>query len=163
MIKPKIVTIGIYGFNAQHFFQTLQNAHIDTLCDLRDRRGVRGSDYTFANSKRLQQHLAELNIRYLHLKQLAPSKETREIQYQEDKQTKTAKRKRSKLAEAYQEAYQHNYLYHLNAEEVVREMGEEAKVIGLLCVERDPEACHRSLVAAWLQQEIGLVVENITP
>jgi len=78
-MQPTIVTIGIYGFDAERFFQALQNTHIDTLCDIRDRRGVRGSDYTFANSTRLQQRLAELNIRYIHLKRLAPSQEVRPI------------------------------------------------------------------------------------
>lgn len=43
-MKPTIVTIGVYGFDEQSFFQALQDAQIDTLCDIRARRGVRGSD-----------------------------------------------------------------------------------------------------------------------
>ena len=33
----------------------------------------------------------------------------------------------------------------------------------LLCVERDPEACHRSLVAARLRARHGLVVTDLRP
>lgn len=33
----------------------------------------------------------------------------------------------------------------------------------LLCVERDPEACHRSLVAARLRDEFGFEVEDLRP
>ena len=162
-MKLKIVTLGVYGFTEHDFFQTLQDAHIDTFCDLRARRGVRGPDYPFANSTRLRQRLAELHIRYIHLKQLAPSEEIRELQNQADKQAKIAKRKRGELCEAFRKAYQQNYLDMLNAGELLKQVGEEAKVIGLFCVEREPVACHRSLVAAWLARELGLQVEHITP
>lgn len=162
-MKPKIVTIGVYGFTEQSFFQALQDAHIDTFCDLRARRGVRGPDYPFANSARLQQRLAEMPIRYIHLKQLAPSEEIRALQNQADKQAKIAKRKRGELCEAFREAYQQSYLNTLNAKEILQQVGQEAKVIGLFCVEREPEACHRSLVSAWLARELGLQVEHITP
>ena len=162
-MQPTIITIGVYGFDAEHFFQALQDAHIDTLCDLRNRRGVRGSEYTFANSARLQKRLAELNIRYLHLKQLAPSQETRGLQYEMDKQAKVGKRQRAQLGEAFREAYQRDYLSHLDAGAILQEMGEDTHVVGLLCVERDPEACHRALVAEWLRQNLGVTVKHITP
>lgn len=32
-----------------------------------------------------------------------------------------------------------------------------------MCVERDPEACHRSLVAARLASEFGLAVTHLKP
>lgn len=162
-MKPKIVTIGVYGFTEHAFFQALQDVHVDTFCDLRARRGVRGPDYPFANSARLQQRLAELHIRYIHLKQLAPSEEIRALQNQADKQAKIAKRKRSELCEAFREAYQQSYLDRMNAEELLQQVEEEAKVIGLFCAEREPEACHRSLVADWLARKLGLQVEHITP
>ena len=162
-MKPKIVTIGVYGFDEQHFFQALQDAHIDILCDIRARRGVRGPDYVFANSTRLQKRLAELNIRYIHLKQLAPSEEIRNLRNQEDKHAKIAKRQRSQLGQAFQEAYKQSCLHDLHPEELLKQVGDEVAVIGLLCVEREPEACHRSLVATWLAKELGVSVEHITP
>jgi len=36
-------------------------------------------------------------------------------------------------------------------------------IAALLCVERDPEACHRSLVAARLAEEHGFRVIHIRP
>ena len=162
-MKSKIVTIGVYGFAEQSFFQALQDVHIDTFCDIRARRGVRGPDYPFANSTRLQQRLAELNIRYIHLKQLAPSAEVRALQNQADKQAKVAKRKRGELSEAFQEAYKEHYLDCLNVEDVLQQVGAEATTIALFCVEREPAACHRSLVAEWLACKLGLAVEHIVP
>lgn len=162
-MASKIITIGVYGFNETSFFTALQNAHIDTLCDIRARRGVRGANYAFANSTRLQQRLAELHIRYVYLKQLAPSEEIRVLQSQADRQAKIAKRKRRELDERFQEAYKQSYLKQLNAKELLKQVGEEVDVIGLLCVEREPGACHRALVAEWLRQESDLVVEHITP
>jgi hypothetical protein len=38
-----------------------------------------------------------------------------------------------------------------------------ASSAALLCVERDPEACHRSLIAARLQQEWGFEAEHLRP
>ncbi|MGH2506294.1 MAG: DUF488 domain-containing protein [Ktedonobacteraceae bacterium] len=159
----KIITIGVYGFTEQRFFQALQDTHIDTFCDLRARRGLRGSEYPFANSARLQQHLAELHIRYIHLKQLAPSEEIRQLQRQADKQAKIAKRKRGGMSEGFRVAYQQGFLNTLDAKDSLKQVGSEAKVLGLFCVEREPEACHRSLVAAWFAQELGVHVEHITP
>ena len=73
-MKPKIVTIGVYGFDEARFFEALRKVKVDTFCDIRNRRGVRGSTYAFANSLRLQARLAELGIRYLYRKDLAPTK-----------------------------------------------------------------------------------------
>ena len=46
-MNPKIVTIGVYGFDETGFFRALQDAEVDTFCDIRDRRGVRGATYAF--------------------------------------------------------------------------------------------------------------------
>jgi hypothetical protein len=83
-MTDKIVTIGVYGFNEAGFFKALLDAKVDTFCDIRLRRGMRGSQYAFVNSVRLQNKLAELGIRYFHLKQLAPSQNIRDRQKEED-------------------------------------------------------------------------------
>ena len=66
----KIVTIGVYGFDEAGFFEALRKAEVDTFCDIRSRRGVRGATYAFANSMRLQARLASLGIRYIRCKLL---------------------------------------------------------------------------------------------
>ncbi len=163
MIQPAIVTIGVYGFDEHSFFQALQDARVDTFCDLRARRGVRGQFYTFANSARLQEKLAERHIRYVHLKELAHTEDIREMQNQEDKLARIAKRQRHQLGAAFCEAYRQRYLEHLAVDDIFQHIPTDAAVIGLFCVEREPEACHRFLVAEWLSQKGYTVVKHITP
>ena len=159
----KILTIGVYGFDQRGFLQALQGARVDTLCDIRARRAVRGPLYTFANSERLQREMEELHIRYVHLKQLAPSQEIRDLQAESDKEAHIARRKRSELSDAFKDAYRQQCLKHLNAEKLLQHIPAEAAIIALLCVEREPEACHRSLVAEWLGQKLSLPIVHITP
>src|SRR5918912_536554 len=105
-MKPKIVTIGVYGFDQERFFQALVDAEVDTFCDIRARRGMRGASYAFVNSASLQKRLGELGIRYIHVKDLAPSEGLREQQKQEDKKFGVAKRKRDVLGETFIQAYE---------------------------------------------------------
>lgn len=78
----RIITLGVYGFDADTFRAALERANIDIFVDTRRRRGVRGPQYAFVNSQRLQNLLAGLGIRYVHRLDLAPSNETRQIQEQ---------------------------------------------------------------------------------
>ena len=163
MKKIKIVTIGVYGFDETDFFDALCKAQVDTFCDIRSRRGVRGATYAFANSKRLQARLAELGIRYIYRKDLGPTKIVREKQAAADKATKTAKRKRTRLGEAFIEAYHTECLADFEPQSLLDELESDAKVVALFCVETAPEACHRSLVADKLAKTLNLEVEDILP
>ena len=158
----KIVTIGVYGFAEFSFFEALCKAKVDTFCDIRSRRGVRGATYA-ANSKRLQVRLEELGIRYIHRKDLGPTKNVREKQAAADKATKTAKRKRTELGEAFIEAYHAECLNAFDPQSLLDELEPDAQVVALFCVETAPEACHRSLVAEKLAKTFNLEVENIVP
>ncbi len=162
-MKIKIVTIGIYGFDADSFFNALCKAEVDTFCDIRSRRGVRGATYAFANSKRLQARLAELDIRYIHRKDLGPTKVVREKQAAADKATKTAKRKRTELGEAFIKAYHTECLTAFDPQSLIEELESDAQIVALFCVETAPEACHRSLVADKLAKTFNLEVEDILP
>jgi uncharacterized protein (DUF488 family) len=162
-MKPKIVTIGVYRFDEPGFFQALADAKVDTFCDIRLRRGMRGSAYAFVNSARLQKKLAEMGIRYLHLKELAPSKGSRDKQKEEDRRIGTAKRSRERLGQAFVEAYESERLSVFDSARFVQGLGSNAEVVALFCVEREPEACHRSLVAGRLQQDLGVAVEHLQP
>ena len=162
-MKPKIVTIGVYGFDEDSFFEALCKAKVDTFCDIRSRRGVRGSTYAFANSLRLQARLAELGIRYLYRKDLAPTQAVRDRQAAADKATKTAKRKRTALGEEFITAYRTECLTAFDPDSLLEDLEEDAQVVALFCVEKNPEACHRSLVSDKLAKELQLEVENIVP
>lgn len=161
-MKPKIVTIGVYGFDKDSFFRVLLETKVDVFCDIRLRRGMRGSTYAFVNSESLQRRLSELGIRYIHIKQLAPTQEIREKQKQEDERLGIAKRSRKTLGQAFIRAYDEECLSHFDSEKFLKEVCKEAEVIALFCVEREPEACHRSLAAKRLEQDLGFEVEHIT-
>ena len=119
--------------------------------------------YAFANSMRLQARLAELGIRYIHRKDLGPTKAVREKQAAADKATKIAKRKRTALGEAFIEAYHTECLAAFEPQNLIDELASDARVVALFCVEKVPEACHRSLVADKLAKTLNLEVEDILP
>jgi uncharacterized protein (DUF488 family) len=157
---PRIVTIGVYGWNEAEFFGALQEAHVDLFCDIRRRRGVRGSEYAFVNSQRLQARLAELGITYHHVKELAPGEALRQVQNQADKATKTAKRKRTGLDPTFIQAYRQTVLDDFSPQVFLASLSPDVKTLAFFCVERMPEACHRSLVAQTFA-ELGLEVEHL--
>ena len=73
-------TIGVYNSTEQEYFTKLTENNIDTFCDIRQRRGVRGAKYAFVNSNRLQEKLNELDIKYGHVIDLAPTTDIRDLQ-----------------------------------------------------------------------------------
>ena len=131
------------------------------LLDLRQRRGVRGPDYTWANSLRLQRALAAADIGYRRVKELAPTTELRQLQYREDDSRFVGKRNRVALASGY-ERYTREILDPFNLGALLADLPGDS-VTALLCVERDPEACHRSLVAERLRAVHGLPVTDLRP
>lgn len=159
----KIVTIGVYGYDDERFFRDLQDANVDTFCDIRWRRGVRGAKYAFANSKRLQARLDELGIRYLHRRDLAPPPEVREKQAEADKRNKIPRRQRAELGDAFKDAYREQILAEFDPQSLLDDLPQDAQVVALFCVEGRPTACHRSLLAQKLQDELDLEVEHIVP
>ena len=156
----RLATIGVYGFSWERFLETLHGAAITVVIDIRQRRGVRGSEYAWANAGRLQAGLEGARIEYRHHKELAPTTELRQRQYAEDDRLGVGKRSRVELAPAYVEGYTREILdpADLSAVELP-----DPGTAALLCVERDPEACHRSLVAARLAAERGLELVHLRP
>jgi uncharacterized protein (DUF488 family) len=130
--------------------------------DVRQRRGVRGSEYAWANAKRLQAALAEAGIDYEHHPELAPTTELRQTQYREDEKKGIGKRNRKELAPAYRDGYVKQILDKVDLEPIVASMPADA-VTALLCVERDPEACHRSLIAERMAEDEHVAVEHLRP
>jgi uncharacterized protein (DUF488 family) len=158
---PAVATIGIYDFDLASFLSVLERAGAGTVVDVRQRRGVRGPEYAWANSKRLQASLAKAGLGYLHLKQLAPTTELRQLQYREDDRIGEGKRSRTHLAPEYARRYREERLAVADLSPLL-ELA-ETELPALLCVERDPEACHRSLVAGRLEREHGFKVIHLRP
>ena len=159
---PDVVTIGVYGWTPDAFIDALRVAGVRLLIDVRQRRGVRGSEYAWANSQRLQRLLAEHGIEYRHHKELAPTTELRRLQYAEDARQGVGKRSRAELAPAYVERYTHEILDPVDLGAIVAALPRDGAT-ALLCVERDPEACHRSLIAARMAAEHGASVGRLLP
>jgi uncharacterized protein (DUF488 family) len=157
----QFVTIGVYGFDGPGFVRVLRETEVGIVLDVRQRRGVRGSEYAWANSKRLQAALHEAAIGYSHLPELAPTTEMRQLQYEEDARRGEGKRSRSILAPEYVRRYTEEVLTRVDLEPIVRFVGDNRAA--LLCVELDPEACHRSLIAARLERELDAPVQHLKP
>jgi uncharacterized protein (DUF488 family) len=135
---------------------------VGLLLDVRQRRGVRGSEYAWANSVRLQAALAGAGIEYRHRKELAPTTELRRLQYREDDRLGVGKRSRSELASGYRDRYVAEILDRADLDAVVAELPTD-RAAALMCVERDPEACHRSLIADRLAAEYGVEIVHLRP
>ncbi len=163
MEYPRILTIGVYGFTEERFFTALIEAGVDLFCDVRARRGLRGATYAFANSKRLQQRLEELGIRYVHAKDLAPSEATRTAQHDADARAGIGKRTRTELGPAFIESYAKERLSNFDSSRFLAEFAPGATTLVFFCVEQHPQACHRSLVADRIAEQLGLTAEHITP
>ena len=152
----------MYGFSAEEFLRALREADVRVLLDVRQRRGVRGPEYAWANAKRLQAALEEAGIAYEHHPELAPTTELRQLQYAEDDRRGVGKRSRTELAPAYAEGYTREILDQADLAPVAATLPQDAAA-ALFCVERDPEACHRSLVADRLAAEHGVTVSHLRP
>src|SRR4051812_26547020 len=157
-----LVTIGVYGWTLESFMAALAGADVRQLLDVRQRRGVRGSEYAWANSKRLQAALAAAGIAYEHLPELAPTTELRQLQYAEDARQGVGKRSREQLAPEYVRRYVNERLDQVDLAAIAESLPADGAT-ALLCVERDPEACHRSLVAERMASELGLPLEHLRP
>lgn len=158
---PSIATIGVYGFDRETFLATLADAGVNLVLDVRQRRGVRGSEYAWANARRLQDSLSAAGVGYSHLKELAPTTELRQAQYRADARRGEGKRSRTVLSPEYADGYTAEILDQVELAPIVSWIGNSSAA--LLCVERDPEACHRSLIAARLRQDWGFDVVNLRP
>lgn len=157
-----VVTIGVYGFDGASFLHQLGHAEVRLLLDVRQRRGVRGTEYAWANSRRLQAALAAARIGYQHHTELAPTTELRHLQYAEDARQGVGKRSRRELAADYARRYTTEILDHADLTPVVSALPTRGTA-ALLCVERDPEACHRSLIAQRLAARHNVAIAHLRP
>lgn len=157
-----MVTIGVYGWDLSSFLGALAAADVRLLIDVRQRRGVRGPEYAWANSARLQAALAGAGVAYEHHKELAPTTELRQLQYAEDARQGEGKRSRTRLAAEYSTRYTREILDQAPLDAVADELPIDGAA-ALLCVERDPEACHRSIIADRLAAEHAVAVSHLRP
>lgn len=156
------MTIGVYGFTGEGFLEALAAADVRLLLDVRDRRGVRGSEYSWANAKRLESALAAAGISYEHRKDLATPPAIRETQYAEDRRQGMSQRARTELAPEVRDRYRAEVLSAVDLAGLADGLPDDGAT-ALLCVETEPAACHRSLIAERLADAHGIEIEHLMP
>lgn len=159
---PRIATIGVYDLDARTFVEMLDEAGVTKVFDIRQRRGVRGSQYSWANAQRLQALLADAHIGYEYHPELAPDTDLRQLQYRDDDRQGVGKRSRVRLAPEYIRVYTDEILDLVPLEPLVRRLPVHG-IGALMCVEATARACHRSLVANRLSERFGFEVVHLEP
>lgn len=134
--KITIFTIGFVKKSAREFFETLTKVRIRKLIDIRLNNMSQLAGY--AKKDDLEYFLKAIgNIEYLHLVQLAPTKELLENY-----------RKKKISWEQYEVQYL-NLLKEREVEKFFKPV--EFDYSCLLCSEAKPDKCHRRLAAEYLQ------------
>ena len=155
-------TIGVFGSSEEYFFDKLRQNSIDMFCDIRQRRGVRGAQYSFVNSNRLQARLNELGIQYMYISDLAPTTEIREIQKCIDHQKGELVKERQALDGVFVAAYCRQILDKFDFTAFLENLKESrAKRIAFFCVEEYAEACHRSIVTNRLDEMFNFKITHL--
>jgi uncharacterized protein (DUF488 family) len=157
-----IATIGVYDFDAASFLRMLGQTGVTQILDIRQRRGVRGSQYAWANARRLQNLLSGAQIAYEHHPELAPDTEMRQLQYREDARQGVGKRTRVQLSPEYVRVYSQEVLDRVPLELLIKRLPVHG-IAALLCVEATAAACHRSLVSARLAERFDFEVIDLEP
>ena len=157
-----IITCGVYGFTAETFETAIVDANVDVFVDIRRRRGVRGTRYSFANSQRLQDMLEQNDITYVHRIDLAPSDSLVKREGEIDKSQNIARHERARLSDEFIATYSNDVLDDFDAALFVESLGDVHRVL-LLCVEHTPAACHRGLVADAIVDQLGWERLDLVP
>lgn len=161
-----IITCGVYGFTAESFEQAIVQVKPYVFVDIRRRRGVRGAQYSFANSVHLQDMLARHGIRYVHALELASSEVAMKREGVMDKQQGIARHHRDHLSPAFIRDYRHDVLDAFDARAFVASLADDGPAparLLLFCVERTPAACHRGLLAEEIHRQLGWERVDLVP
>lgn len=150
----EMFTIGGYGHSEISFFDALRKNRVDLFIDIRQRRGMRGSKYSFLNATKLQQKLGEIGVAYIFLKELAPSTEVRKVQHNADELSRQTKSGRVALSDEFIVTYKSDVLDRLSIDQLIDKVRGFERIC-FFCVESGHRACHRSIVSDWLETTLG--------
>lgn len=126
-----VYTIGYEGTDIDRFIKTLLAVGVNTVADV---RAVPLSRKKGFSKNSLAEHLSNAGIEYLPMKELGDPKEGREA---------------AKAGDYVR--FRRIYTEHVNLDEctiAIKNLAEvsEQRAVCLLCFERDPKTCHRSIV-----------------
>lgn len=156
-----VYTVGGRAFSQDRFIQTLKDASIDILLDVRWRRAARGAHFAFLNRRRLEALLATAGIRYLSIRALAPSPELRAVQHEIDAANRQTKYGRTSLAPPFIQRYLSEVLDVFDFAKLIREISEHSRRPAMLCLEPSPRSCHRMFAAERLAAAAGCEVRHL--
>lgn len=138
-----LYTIGYEGADLPSFLATLEQVGVKHVADIRDVPVSRRKGFS---KNKLAEALKEVGITYRHFKSLGDPKEGREAMRRGD---------RARFLAVFNEHVRKDC-----AEEALIHLAGNAAEVDtvLLCYERDPKDCHRTIVATMLQER-GLIMQ----
>ena len=146
-MRPKaICTIGYEGGTVAGFIRALKDAGVELVLDIRAAPVSRKKGFS---KNQLAAHLADAGIGYRHLRGLG-----------------TPKRGREAARSGDVESFERIFLEHMEEPEALLDLGEaialaKAQPVCLLCLEQDPEHCHRLIVGNRMVGETGQKLRHL--
>lgn len=139
-----LMTIGYEGANMQDFLATLKQAGVTTLLDVRElplsrRRGF--------SKQALRDHLESVGVQYRHERDLGSPREIRHQLHTDGD---------------YRQYFASFTTYLKKQAPLLKTLaGDIDGRVALMCFERDPTTCHRSVVAKHLESLTGLRTKHL--
>ncbi|MBF0613083.1 MAG: DUF488 domain-containing protein [Magnetococcales bacterium] len=139
-------TIGYEGASMEDFLATLCAKKVELLIDVRQRAISRKQGFS---ARALEQRLQEAGISYHHLVDLGDPKEGRDA-----------------AKAGHMDLFTRIFQQHLESQAGQDGLQQAAILVEkypscLLCYERDPNQCHRLLVANRLKQSMDIVIDHL--
>jgi uncharacterized protein (DUF488 family) len=143
-------TIGYEGLDTKQFITHLNYHGVDVVADIRKLPVSRKKGFS---KSALKETLGDKNIDYLNFQPLGAPKSLRDELY------------RSGDYDRFFQKYQDNISDKDDYLKSIYSLVDRGKKVALLCFERDPEKCHRKVVAEEIQKldGNGLTVQHIVP
>jgi uncharacterized protein (DUF488 family) len=146
MRPDAICTIGYEGGTVDAFIRALKQARVELVLDIRAAPVSRKKGFS---KNQLAAHLSDAGIGYRHLRGLGTPKFGREAARGGDV-----------------ERFERIFLAHMDEPEALLDLGEaialaKEQPVCLLCLERDPEHCHRMIVANRMVGETGQALHHL--
>jgi uncharacterized protein (DUF488 family) len=145
----KIFTVGYERSRPEAVLRALKEAKVQILVDTRALASSRKPGFS---KRQLSASLDATGIAYLHLQKLGTPAEGR-----------------AAARAGRMEAMRRIYGKHLKTHDAVEAMDEllaivdSGKRVCLLCFERDPAHCHRSIIAGIVRERTGAAVDDLMP
>jgi uncharacterized protein (DUF488 family) len=148
MPAPRLYTIGYQGAGLDQLIHCLQANGVRTLADIRFHPFSRRPEF---RQDALRRAVEEAGLAYRHVKALGNPPPSRDAAMAGD-----------------EAAYRRLFQAHLDTEAARASLRAvldwtQAGPVCLMCLERDPEDCHRLMVADRLVADSGLALEHLKP